>query len=62
MQPMPLEPLAQGQVVELEASPGLENGQQKDAKGDHDVGIEGCLGMVPSPTHLQVDKREMRNI
>ena len=56
------EPLADGQVVELQAGPGQSDRHDEYRDADEDMRAERRIGIARSPCHLHIDQRIMRDI
>ena len=59
---MLLEPFADGLVVNLQQTPGQDDGHKEDAGGHGDVLPQRRLGMLRCPVHLHIHQRIVGDI
>ena len=51
------QPLTGRLIIEFQRSVGNADGEEEDADGDKDVGVDGQILMSRGPRHLPVDER-----
>lgn len=61
-QPVFLQPCADGDVVEFQGRTGYEDGQDKDAGGYHDMGVQRGVRVGVFPVEQHVYKREVGDV
>lgn len=61
-QPVFLQPCADGDVVEFQCGIGCEDGQDKDAGGYHDMGIQRGVRVGVFPVEQHVYQREVGDV
>ena len=59
---MPLEPLADGQVVEFQAGPGQTDGKQENRDIHENARAERSVGIPGHPGHLHIDQRVVGDV